>query len=62
MQKSTIEVGEEFTFETAVKVALQFEAQQKSLREMSGKDKLTDNVHQVHDHCSRCNGKHSAEK
>ena len=62
MQKSIIEVGEELTFETAVKAALQFEAQQKFLREMSGKDKLTDNVHQIHDRCSRCNGKHSVEK
>ena len=35
----------------------------KSLLEsMSGKDKLTDNVHQIHDRCSRCNGKHSVEK
>ena len=62
MQKAIIEVGDELTFETASQAALQYEARQQSLQEMSASNSTQENVNFMQSNCWRCNGRHPPDR
>jgi predicted aspartyl protease len=60
MQRAIIDVGEQLTYEDAVKAALQYEARQKSLRELGATS--GEEVKALSSNCWRCGGRHSPDK